>query len=442
MPPVTTKKAEHAYLSPSASHKWMACAGSLTLEEPFPNVSNVHADKGTACHTVAAACLTEHYRASKWTDEEILVSRPGEPERFVTFTDELVAITQIYVDAIRRHMIGAIETHIEQRLEFSAFVNLPDQFGTTDALIFVPLPDDQVEMQVHDAKFGHNPVEVEGNTQLRIYALGALHAFDLVHDIKQVRIFIHQPRLREEGVEEVIPVEELRAWGYGRLRSAAASVISAKQSHGTIPIKMWNETYLNPNPNSKECAYCRAIVTCPNVTARITDIVSGGASPDIKDFEVINPEPTVSAADLNYMLQQVPLIEDWCLAARAEMERRLLQAYNDPKVVEALGHKLVTGRQGPRKWVDKDAAEEILRKRFRIKIDDAYNLKIKSPTQVEEDILARGLISPRQWQTLQGQITRSEAKLSVAPLSDKRKPAEITPPSIADFPVTLDDLAG
>jgi hypothetical protein len=170
----------------------MACAGSLTLEEPFPNVSNVHADKGTACHTVAAACLTEHYRASKWTDEEILVSRPGEPERFVTFTDELVTITQIYVDAIRLHMIGAIETHIEQRLEFSEFVNLPDQFGTTDALIFVPLPDDLVEMQVHDAKFGHNPVEIEGNTQLRIYALGALHRFDMVHDIKQVRLFIHR----------------------------------------------------------------------------------------------------------------------------------------------------------------------------------------------------------------------------------------------------------
>jgi hypothetical protein len=441
---MTTHNAEHAWLSPSGSKKWFACPGSLVLEAPIPNESNIHADRGTACHTIAARCLTEHYQASKWTEEDIVVSRPGEEQRSVTFTDELVAITQTYVDAVRRHTIGALEWHVEQRLEFSEFVGVPNQFGTTDALIVVPMDssaEGSVELQVHDAKFGHKPVEVLGNTQLRIYALGALRKLDLQYDIKQIRLFIHQPRIREEGIEEVIPVEELLAWGNGRLRSAAVSVVNAKRDYGKIAMQVWDETYLNPRPNSKECEYCRAMATCPNITKWIVDTVSDGSTPNVEDFTVAEPSVYTPAPDLSFMMEQVPLIEDWCTAARAEMERRLIAAYNDPKVVNALGHKLVLGRAGPRKWIDKDAAEKALRDTYRLKLELAFNLKLKSPTQVEEELVKGGILGKRKWEKLQLNIARSEPKLSVAPLSDKRKPAEITPPSIADFPVTLDDLA-
>lgn len=49
----------HARLSPSGAKRWMACSGSITLSEPFPDESSSFADDGTACHAVAAECLVD-----------------------------------------------------------------------------------------------------------------------------------------------------------------------------------------------------------------------------------------------------------------------------------------------------------------------------------------------------------------------------------------------
>ena len=99
---------------------------------------------------------------------------------------------------------------------------------------------------------------------------------------------------------------------------------------------------------------------------------------------------------------------------RAETERRLLNREEVP------GFGLELGRQGPRKWTDKEAVEDMVRKQFRLAEGDAYNMKLKSPTQFEEQLTkpAEGkdkpVLGPRQWKKLQSLITRSEPKPSVA----------------------------
>ena len=50
-------------------------------------------------------------------------------------------------------------------------------------------------------------------------------------------------------------------------------------------------------------------------------------------------------------MEAVGFVEDWCKAVRAETERRLLNREEVP------GFGLELGRQGPRKWTDKEAVE-------------------------------------------------------------------------------------
>ena len=50
------------------------------------------------------------------------------------------------------------------------------------------------------------------------------------------------------------------------------------------------------------------------------------------------------------------------------------------------GFGLELGRQGPRKWADKEAVEKLVREQFRLREADAYNMKLKSPTQFEDQL--------------------------------------------------------
>ena len=61
--------------------------------------------------------------------------------------------------------------HIEKRVDFSEFVQLPDSFGTADAIV---VDDRAGELVLIDLKTGHTPVVVEENSQLMLYALGVL----------------------------------------------------------------------------------------------------------------------------------------------------------------------------------------------------------------------------------------------------------------------------
>lgn len=415
--------AEHARLSPSGSKRWMACPGSITLEAAFPNLPNTYSDDGTACHTVASDCLTFGGNPRDSIDDLIVVSDPGEPERRVPFTEELAEITQGYVDTIRQRAHGH-ELHVEQRVEFSNYVGVPDQFGTADAII---LKFEERELEVCDLKTGYVFVEVEGNTQLLIYALGAYFKFKaLGHEFDTVRLVIYQPT-RDPDVspvrEWVITIEELLAFAE-TLRTAAQRVERAAAMHGTVSsqddLDDWGAAFLHPNPNDTDCAFCRAMSTCPAYRRKLE--ASVGASFDVVEQMPEVPSPTLLPDDkLALAMRVVPMLEDFAKAVRAEVERRLLLGQE----IEGFGLEL--GREGPRKWKDPKAAEAYLRKTARLKIEDAYDLKLISPTTAEKLAKATKLnpnpvLTKRRWDKLQDFIERAPAVPSVKPKTQIKTP--------------------
>jgi hypothetical protein len=95
------------------------------------------------------------------------------------------------------------------------------------------------------------------------------------------------------------------------------------------------------------------------------------------------------------------------------------------------GWKLVPGKRGARQWSSPQAAEELLRKTFRLTIEQAYDLKLISPTSAEK-LKKSGVIGDRQWSRVQDLITQSDGKPHVAPASDPRPALEIVP-VVAEF---------
>ena len=125
-------------------------------------------------------------------------------------------------------------------------------------------------------------------------------------------------------------------------------------------------------------------------------------------------------------------MEMFCLAVRAETERRLFAG------VEVPGFKLVEGKRGHRKWVNPDEAELQLRS-MRLKVEEMFELKLISPTTAEK-LAKAGTIGPRQWKKLQEQYAQSQGKPSVAPASDKR-PALTVAATADDFALIEEPLA-
>jgi hypothetical protein len=306
----------------------------------------------------------------------------NEAPRFVEFTEEMAEWVQEYVDTFRVLAIG--NTHwVEERVEFSEYVGVPNQFGTVDGAIYVA---EDKELQVHDAKFGHRPVDVVENSQLMYYALGAYARLELSYDIEHIRLFIHQPKVRKGPSEWTCTVAELmefakHAWNRAQLVELAGD--QWKRIHiNPVPVdgslEEWHEKFLNPHPNEDECAFCRAMATCPAAQAEVIKTVGA-------DFKVV-AETTDEAkqwvpapgANLDAKMAACGFLEDYITAVRAAMEGHLLSGG------ESNLYGLELGRQGPRRWSDPDEAEKMLREQFRLTIEESYNLKVKSPTQVEK----------------------------------------------------------
>lgn len=409
---------DHALLSASGSEKWMKCWGSLALEAGIPNTSSSYADEGTAAHTLASWCLESDVSPEP---EAYRGRRIDVGTRTFEVDSEMVEHVGTYV----RNVLSYAEGHqlfVEQRVDYSASIGQPDAFGTSDAVILTT----DGELQVHDLKYGRGvQVDAEQNSQLMLYALGAAEAFELIGDFDRVRMVIHQPR-KGHLSEWACSMAELKAFATeARIAAKAATDLLA----GAGPAEK------SLTPGEKQCRWCRAKSTCPALAAEVRDVVHAtSATPD--DFEDLTVQDTTlmaahNADHLSAAMAKVDLIEDWCKAIRAEVERRLVEGAEVP------GYKLVVGRKGARSWTDATEAEAAL-KTFRLKTEEMYDLKLISPTTAEK-LSKDKVIGPRQWSKVQTLIGQSDGKPSVAPASDKR-PAITVAASVDDFDV-IDDGA-
>lgn len=187
----------HAKLSASGSSMWINCPGSYGLTKDVPDVETSFAEEGTRAH---AYC---EYLVRKDVNKEVNLKEVVPDNR------EMELCGQDYADFVLDKCIEDWEdfplVEVEQKVDFSPWVK--EGFGTCDCLIVKA-----DKLVIIDFKYGKGvKVEAKGNTQLRLYALGALNRFDL-WDFKTIEMNIFQPRLDHISTEE-IPIEELMQFG-------------------------------------------------------------------------------------------------------------------------------------------------------------------------------------------------------------------------------------
>ena len=427
----------HARFSASKIEQLMACPGSHVLQDGLPDRASVYSAEGTAAHQVLAWALEQNVTASAFIGRVIHVDKAGSvvdranAEYEFEVDDDMAEHVQSTLDTVARYAGPDDVVLSEVLVDYSEFVGAEpgDGAGTADVII---LHADGETITVLDLKYGRGlAVSAEQNPQMSCYALGAIAGYRDVADFKRVRMIISQPRITSEPSVYECTVEELVKWAQDVARPA---IMSARNARATYVDRgashdEWLEVFTRAGED--QCRFCKAKATCPTLRAEVAVTVSAGACTadefDSAEFDEIVVVPKLGDADtLASCLAKVDLIEGWCIAIRAEAERRLLAAEDVP------GFKLVPGRKGARKWADKAEAEETL-KSMRLKEAEMYDFKLISPTTAEKLYKAK-VIGPRQWPKLQGLITQPDGKLHVAPLDDPRQ-AVIVTSVVEDFPV-------
>jgi hypothetical protein len=363
---------DHAKLSPSAAHRWLACTGSLTWPSG-DDTGSEYAAEGTRAHELAAAFLLKQPMPHQ--------QEPEDWEQLQVYTN--------YVEAI------AGTRYIEQRVVLEAEPGGqvdPITYGTSDCLVF---DDMSRTLWVVDLKWGRGvKVDAENNEQLMIYALAAIDSFALIHSVDNVKLVIVQPRLGH-----------ISEWG--------VSVAQLEEFRGVVlhtaeQVAMGTFTF---NPGEKQCRWCPGKHACEALAKQVHAEVSAefdnldAMEENLKTWE---PNPNI----LGEYLDGIPLIRMWCDA----VENHAMDALRAGKQVS--GYKLVAGRMGNRQWGDADEVEKTL-KSMRLKVEEMYDLKLISPTTAGK-LAKSDVIGPKQWKRLQELITQKPGAPTIAPSSDPR----------------------
>ena len=371
--------AQHSLLSPSGAHRWMRCPGSIGAESGLPDTSSKYAAEGTAAHELAAKCLELEANAEAVIGDTMTVDGYD-----FTVTADMAHHVNDYCKLVREYAEGG-QLLVERRVNFSEAIGVPDSTGTSDAIVIHP-----DRLTVIDLKYGMGvKVDATENEQLQLYALGALHDYGMMGDFQEIVMVVHQPRLNHVS-EWSIPASKLEEFRENA-RLAAIEALDNREPR--------------LNPGEKQCRFCKAKATCPALKAEISDTVGGIATPaDFADLAVAEED------DVSRALARVELVEQWCKAIRAEVERRLLAGQ------PVAGFKLVEGRRGNRAWSDEAAVEKLF-KSFRFKKDEMYDFKLISPTKAEKILKAK---NPGRWEKVDALTSRGDGKPSVAPATDRR----------------------
>lgn len=226
---------KHAFLSASASHRWLNCPPSAKLCEGIPDQSSSYAQEGTDCHELCAYLV-----------EKALGKNVKDPTKDLTYYNaEMQNCAEEYCNFVMEQLETAKSfcqdprVFIEQRLDFSRWVE--NGFGTGDCLIL----SDQV-LQIIDYKHGLGVlVEAEENSQMMCYALGCLEAFDGIYNIDRVKMTIFQPRRDNISTWEVTKADLLH-WADTVLAPTAALAYEGKGEFKA----------------GDHCTFCKAKATC------------------------------------------------------------------------------------------------------------------------------------------------------------------------------------
>lgn len=307
----------HALLSPSASHRWLNCTPSAMLEKDIKGTTSVYAEEGSLAHDLAELELNFHFKnITKRTYNSRLKKIKANP----LFKEEMLAYVEDYTTFVIERCSDHSTIDIEKKIELSDYIIKGS--GTGDAIVI-----SNITLHVCDLKYGKGvAVDAESNTQLMIYALGALKEYELSYDIQEVELCIIQPRIGNYSTW-TIPVKDLLQWANTILIPIAQTAYKGKGVQKSGP---W-------------CKFCKVKAECATIAADNMKL----AKHDFKSPHLLDKE------DLLSIYGQIDKLVDW---ANSVSDHILKSALSGEKWD---GYKLVEGRS-MRKWKDeKEVAERL-----------------------------------------------------------------------------------
>ena len=361
---------KHSILSPSSSSRWLKCPGSVRLTKDMENPTSSYAEIGTEAHELCEWKLKKHL--GLLNDETDI--RPT----LKNYTEEMEENTEDYKNIVISKYEDAKSkcenTHIfiEEHLPLTDYIDEENAGGTADAMI---ISDDVLE--ICDYKNGSGViVNADHNTQLMIYALGALSLYGDIYDVKEVRLTIIQPNVKNVSTFS-ISRDELEKWGNEVLKPQAKKALSGSNEF---------------NPSETACRWCLVKATCRyRRDALITDDFG-------KPIDLLNDDEVLELFD------KADEISKYC----NEIKEYCLKEALNGKVWK--NHKIVEGRSN-RKYTDEVAVANVVKEAG----FDPYDTVLKNITSMQkllgkkkfEEMLTPYLMKPQGNPTL---VTLDDAR--------------------------------
>lgn len=356
----------HAILSPSSSERWINCPPSAK-ENAGGDTGSSYAQQGSEAHLMA-----------EWKVKKALGHKVRDPtDELEYFNEEMEECTDAYCEFVMEQVQTAKESCpdplvlVEQRLDFTRWV--AESFGTADCICVA-----DGTMTVVDFKYGLGVlVDAENNSQMRMYALGALNLFESLYDIETVRMIIFQPRRDNISTAEVTK-EELLGWAEEVLIPAAALAAKGEGDYSA----------------GKHCQFCKIKATCRKRAEYNLQMAQ-------YDFAV--PD-TLADDEISMILDRADTFIGWVNDVKSYALEQAIGGKQYP------GFKVVEGRSN-RRYTDGDAvAAAVTEAGF-----DPYERKLMGVTAMTK------MLGTKKFNTLLGSlIEKPKGKPTLVPESDKR----------------------
>lgn len=380
---------EHALLSASGAHRWMVCTKSPRLEEYVQDETSVYASEGTLAHTLAEIKVAKEIGA---ISKQKFIKELKEIRSDSLYTEEMDKATDIHKDFCieRFHEAKAVSKDavimLEQRLDFSPWV--PRGFGTSDTTII-----SDKTLEIIDLKYGKGiAVSAHENSQMKLYALGAINQFGFLYEIETIYMTICQPRLDSISSFEMT-VDDLLIWGDEVVKPKAE--LAFKGDGNFIA--------------GDHCRFCKVKATCRARAEENTKLA-------VMDFQ---KPPLLTDEEVVEVLTSIDELISW---AKSVQEYAQLMAIQENK--QWPGMKLVEGR-GVRKYLDEETVVKALQESG-CEEDVIYKKSLNTISALEK------MFGKKTFDLLLGHLlTKTSGKAKLVPEDDKRPEMKASPE--ADF---------
>ena len=349
---------QHSLLSPSSSSRWLSCTASVDICSKYENSTNKAAEWGTTVHELGELMLLDK-PLPKATKEQL--------ECAEEYYDYCMAL-------VKPDTIKMVETRFD--LSFIA----PDTFGTGDFSCI-----NGKHLDIVDLKTGHNIVYAEENTQLMIYALGAIYELEIYGiEVETVTLHIMQSRANHIDTWET---------SYAELKEFEKFVVSQAKKITTGKTEF--------KPSKKGCAWCPHKPNCIALREHVEHILKGGFE-KLEDLDGKADE--INLDHLKNVLDNADLISSFVTAC----QEIALERMQNGEEIE--GYKLVESRTN-RKWADEDAVAKYLTRK--IKSEDLWVKKLAPMTKILK-------LRPND-KDLEAMLVKPQGKPMIALSTDKRQ---------------------